>query len=486
MKFSRTLLPVAILSGLAITTPQLRSADDPSEVIKVLKQRVEELDQKVRTLERKAELNAEASVGRAKSATTVSIGQGGLQVRSADSNFVFKMRGYVQVDGRFYADRPFPASPSSTPGRSSYPASAGDTFLLRRVRPIFEGTVFDKFDYRVMLDFGHNTVSGSTIANQTVVQDAYVNARFVPEFQVFAGKLKEPVGLERLQSGGNLLFVERGLPTQLVPNRDVGAGVQGDFLDGILSYAVGAFNGVSDGGSGDFDTSDDEKDIAARVFAHPFKNSTISGLRGLGLGVAGTYGSQDGPVRSYLSPGQQRFFTYYNGIGTNASRPNVVPDGTHWRLSPQAYYYWGPLGVFGEYVISNQKLRRDDGGQTFKAFKNTAWQVAGSYFLTGEENSWKAVTPRKVFNPANGGWGAWEMAARVGELDVDDDIFSEGFASSSASASKAFSWGVGLNWHLNRNIKVNLSYDQTSFSGGDSPLLKNGEHVLFTRAQFSW
>ena len=66
-------------------------------------------------------------------------------------------------------------------------------------------------------------------------------------------------------------------------------GVQGDFLDGILSYAVGAFNGVSDGGSGDFDTSDDEKDIAARVFAHPFKNSTISGLRGLGLGVAGTY-----------------------------------------------------------------------------------------------------------------------------------------------------------------------------------------------------
>lgn len=475
-----------MLGALAITSNQVGAADETAEVIKALKQRVEELDQKVRILKRKDELDNEASAEKAKSATTVSIGQGGLQVRSADSNFVFKMRGYVQVDGRFYADSPFPAAPSSTPGRSSYPASAGDTFLLRRVRPIFEGTLFDKFDYRVMLDFGQNTVSGSTIANQTVVQDAYVNARFLPEFQVFAGKLKEPVGLERLQSGANLLFVERGLPTQLVPNRDVGAGVQGDFLGGILSYAVGAFNGVADGGSGDFDTSDGEKDIAARVFAQPFKSSSVSGLRGLGFGVSGTYGTQDGAVRTYSSPGQQRFFTYYNGVGTNASRPNVVADGTHWRLSPQAYYYWGPLGVFGEYVISNQKLRRDDGGQTFKTFHNAAWQVAGSYFLTGEENSWKAVTPRKSFNPANGGWGAWEIAARAGELDVDDDVFSEGFASSSVSASKAFSWGVGLNWHLNRNIKVNLTYDQTTFTGGDSPLLKNGEHVLFTRAQFSW
>src|SRR6185436_5205327 len=119
----------------------------------------------------------------------------------------------------------------------SYPASASDTFLLRRVRPIFEGTVFENYDYRVMLDFGQGV--SSSAANNGFVQDAYTTARFLPEFQVFAGKLKEPVGLERLQSGANLLFVERGLPTQLVPNRDVGAGLQGDLFGGSLSYAAG-------------------------------------------------------------------------------------------------------------------------------------------------------------------------------------------------------------------------------------------------------
>jgi len=170
-------------------------------------------------------------------------------VRSADSNFVFKVRGYVQADLRFYAD--------------DYPGgTANDTFLIRRARPIFEGTVYDKYDFRVMLDFASGI--NSSAANNGFLQDAYLNARFLPEFQVQVGKFKEPVGLERLQSGANLLFVERGYPTQLVPNRDVGVQLQGDLLGGLFRYEAGVFNGVADGGSGDADVSDDEKDIAGR------------------------------------------------------------------------------------------------------------------------------------------------------------------------------------------------------------------------------
>jgi len=60
-----------------------------------------------------------------------------------------------------------------------------------------------------------------------------------------------------------------------------------------------------------------------------------------------------------------------------------------------------------------------------------------------------------------GGWGAWEVAARFGQLDVDDDAFPL-YANPANSATEATSWGVGLNWHLNRNLKVNLSYEQTT------------------------
>ena len=44
------------------------------------------------------------------------------------------------------------------------------------------------------------------------------------------GKFKPPVGLERLVSDSDMLFVERALPTDLVPNRDVGVQVYGENL----------------------------------------------------------------------------------------------------------------------------------------------------------------------------------------------------------------------------------------------------------------
>jgi phosphate-selective porin OprO/OprP len=270
-----------------------------------------------------------------------------------------------------------------------------------------------------------------------------------------------------------------------VPNRDVGVQLQGDLFGGILRYETGIFNGVADSSSGDVDASDDEKDVAGRLFALPFKNTDANALRGLGVGVAGTIGNQDnGPVSRYRTPGQQQFFAYRSGAGT-LTAPNVVADGSHWRFAPQLYYYWGPFGLFSEYVVSDQELRLDAGTSIFTRAKNTGWQVAASYLLTGEENSWKGFTPKHNFSPGSGGWGAWELAARVGQLDVDDSLFPV-FANPATSASKATSWGVGLNWYLNKNITLNLDYEQTAFDGGTSGLLANGEKVFMSRVQFSF
>lgn len=433
-----------------------------------LLQRIEELEQRVKVLDRNRELGEEAATERAKAASTVSIGAGGLQVQSADTNFVLRVRGGLQVDGRFFTGE----------------AVANDTFLLRRVRPILEGTVFGKFDYRLMADFASGVTQ--TTANNGSVLDAYINARLSPAFQIQAGKFKEPVGLERLQSWRNLLFVERGFPTQLVPNRDTGLMLHGGFWNNALCYQAGVFNGTADGGSSDFDANDADKDFAGRLFVQPFKQSRTEALRGLGFGVAGTIGEHAGAPRAYVSDGAQRFFTYLTGTGM---QPNVVSDGNTWRVTPQGYYYWGPFGIFGEYVVSSQELRQAGGGAgagSRATLKNTAWQIAGSYFLTGENNSFEPVSPRKSFLPANGHWGAWEITTCVGELDVDDAAFPV-FANPAQSATKAFYWGVGLNWHLNRNVKLQFNYVTTDFDGGESnPALAQTEHLFLTRAQFAF
>lgn len=442
----RVSLLLAAATAVACPALSARAADEPS--IEQLKQTMQELDQKIRVLERKLELEAEDK--KAKPAPVLVAGEKGFGFESADGNFRLRLRGYLQTDARFFIND------GDVPDN--------DTFLIRRARPIVEGTLFQNFDFRFMPDF-----AGSS----TTIQDAYLNWRLRPEFQIQAGKFKAPVSLERLQSATALSFAERGFPAALLPNRDIGVMLHGSLFDARLDYAVGAFNGTTDSGSVIQD-SDDSKDVNARLFAHPFRAKPDSILRGLGLGIAGTYGEHEGAPRLYPTPGQQTFFSYNAG---------VVNDGTVWRLSPQAYYYYGPFGLLAEYAVSSQEVSL---GVNHATLHNSAWQVIATYVLTGEDASYRGVKPKHNINLDGSGWGAWEVAVRYGELDIDDDTFPV-FGNPATRASKAKSVGVGLNWYLNPMVKFSTDYAYTDFSGGDTgPVSGQNEHVIFTRFQVSF
>jgi phosphate-selective porin OprO/OprP len=428
---------------------------------------IEALDQKVKVLERQRELDQDKAADTAKSLPTVSLGLNGLVVRSADSNFLMNVHGYVQLDYRSYLNDNNPAN---------------NTFLLRRVRPIIEGTVFDRFDYRFMPDFGTGNGSGSTAGNNASLDDAYLNARFWPQIQLQAGKFKSPVGLERLQSTAELLFIETGFATQLTPNYDLGVEVHNNLFNSPISYAVGVFNGAIDGASDDADTNDEGKDIAGRLFFQPFLRSDKEALNKLGFGVGGSVGHHDGPLPSYKTPGQQTFFSYAS---------TVSAAGQQYRIDPQFFYYWGPFGLLGEYILSSQEVRAGASPQT-QRFNNTAWQLEASYFLTGDDNSFRsssrnAFRPSHPFNFGGDGWGALELVARVGQLSLDRDAFPTYVTSS--SAREATSWGIGLNWYLNSNVRFYLDFDSTSFNGGSKKpvaVTAQDEYALFGRVQFSF
>ncbi len=461
-------LAVLCFQIICATLAPVTVADERDDKIKALEQRLEAYDAKIRRLEERfgAQEKKDVPASKASAPPMVSVGASGFTMQSADTNFVLKLRGLLQVDSRTYID--------------DGGIKNNDTFLLRRVRPIIEGTVFRDFDFRFMPEFGG---SGSPS-----IRDAWINYRYSPELQLRAGKFKQPVGLEQLQSISSILFVERSLASALTPARDIGFQLHGEVLDGVLSYAAGIFNGIGDGRTSSNVDFDDEKAFAGRLFAQPFRKTDLAPVRKLGFGIAGSFANMEGALglpqnNGYVTDGQQQFFTYRTS-GT-AGRPNVIADGDHWRLSPQASWYWGPFSLLGEYVISSQRLRRTDTG-VFGTMNNTAWHVAASYVLTGEDASDKGVVPRKPFDPHVNSWGALEVAVRYAQLNVDDDAFPL-FADPTTSASEAAAWAVGLNWYLNKNLRASVDFFYTDFEDGRAgSVTHQNEKAVFTRLQLAF
>ncbi len=415
--------------------------------------RFDALDQKVRLLEGKKELELKQS-------PIIKAGRDGFQLKSADGYYEIRFKGNVQSDARFF--------PADSAGLNT------DTFFFKTARPIVEGSIGKYFDFRIMPDFGQG---------QAILQDLYLEANLRPQVRIRMGKFKSPFGLERLQNETDTLFVERGLPTLLVPNRDTGLQVHGDLWNGAFSYAVGVFNGVVDGGSSDTDDNSG-KDFAGRIFAHPFRLTRYELLKGLGVGVSGTVGDRSGSlaslgVSSYKTSGLATFFRYRS----DGTLPGTVfGAGTQYRVSPQAYYYAGRFGLLTEYVVSSQEVQK---GSNAATLRNRAWQAAASYVLTGENASYRGVIPKYALEGGSGGKGAWEIAARFSQLDIDDNAFPL-FANPQTAASRAREWAIGLNWYLNRNVKVVLDYDRSDFKNGALGGNRQPENGVMTRLQFAY
>jgi phosphate-selective porin OprO and OprP len=379
----------------------------------------------------------------------VTVGPGGFTVQSADGDYALRIGADLQTDVRTFT------------GKGS--SALTDQILLRRVRPTISGTVYKYIDFFFRPDFGQGTV---------VIYDAYAQLNYIPHFAIRAGKFKPGVGLERLQSDDDTTFIERGLPTLLVPSRAIGFQVSGDLVNHRVGYQLGVFNPVPDNSLSDTSPSN-SRDYTARILTTPFQPETnlLSGL-GFGLGTQG--GSMDGvALPAYKTVGQNTFFNFNSG---------VTSAGHRTTLAPQGFYYLGPFGLFVEDTVNEEEFEKST---IRKDIALRSWQVQVSYVLTGEKKSFGSPNPKHPFSLANHGWGAWELAARTGDFKVDQNMFNYGFASLTSSPNLAREWVGGVNWYLNRIFRISVDYGHTNFENG----AVNGDHpaerVILARFQFN-
>ena len=383
-------------------------------------------------------------------AAVAASGTSGFSLQSGDGQYQLQIRGLLHVDGRYF------------PGDGA--PEADNEFLLRRARWSVDG----KFGKRIAVLLRPESSNGVT-----QVIDAYIDAKIRDNVSLRAGKFKPPVGLERLQAATDLRMIERSLVTELVPTRDIGLQLSG--TASRISWAVGIFNGVADGRSGDL--GDDGKlEVAARLFAEPFVRRN-SGDSVFGFGVGASTGSRAGSpstplFSSYRSAGQNAIF-FYRG-GTDAT----FADGERWRISPQAYWYRGPFGVLGEWARVGHAVRRalvdrsDD-------LVHDAWQISGEWNITGEHTGYRGA-------PAP---GTIQLVARIECLTIDDSAFAAGadsFADPAAAVSEARSMGLGINWFVWPGLKTSLVYRHTDFTGGALAGNRPDEQLVSARMQFAF
>ena len=370
----------------------------------------------------------------------------GMKLKSQDGTFQAQVGAYFQADTAF---------------QSNDKTDFSNGTELRRGRISVGGTVFTDWDYKIEADFGATTIGGST--NTVTVTDAFLRYNGFKLVALTVGNFKVPFGLEAVSSGKYMTFMERGLPFSFLSLRRLGgmAGTNGD------NWTVSA------GWFGDGITAQNADDEGAMIAGRATWAPIFGTDRVLHLGFSGgrvdppqatggkleTVRFRSKPEANIITDGltESSALTDADGNAFGLSSGRLVDTGSikgdvssYSVFSGEVAGVFGPFSVQGEYIRAdvNRSAATDAGFDGFYAF--------GSWFITGESRVYKAdkgvfdmVVPRQPFSLKSGGIGAWEVAVRYSNLDLNDEDIRGGDMDDLT---------VGLNWYINQYVRLSANY----------------------------
>jgi phosphate-selective porin OprO/OprP len=354
----------------------------------------------------------------------------GLKFASADGAFSIALGTLQQLDYAAY---------------NGDGTDIADGSQLRRSRLSLGGTLFKDWQYRVEYEFRQ---SGS--GNGTQITDAYVAYMAMKPFVITVGQFKPSFSMEALTADKNATFMERALPFYLVTPLVVRTpGVQLASSGSFWSLA----GGVSSSPLSDSSSGDEGWGYAARGTIVPYlKDGKL-----LHIGVAYTWRK---PTQDNTTVGTGASAVTTSGVTFSAKpesdqAPSLV--GTGALADTQSYDFIGSefaaaagaASLQGEYEWVN--VSRDNGKPDLSF---TSWYAQAAYTLTGEARPYKVdkgvfegIKPAHPFGAD--GWGAFEVAARVSQIDLNDGALHGG---------KLRDATLGLSWYLNGFMRVSANY----------------------------
>jgi phosphate-selective porin OprO/OprP len=265
------------------------------------------------------------------------------------------------------------------------------------------------------------------------------------------GKQKEPISMERGTGMVFLPFQERSATADaMMPGRNHGIVLSGTSLEERMSWAGGVFNNWIDSPVSFEETPNQ---YVGRVTTVAWSSKDESNLFHLGFGLRHTDAKLG--LRYHTEPEFNQSPTFVDTDLFSANSSMLYDVEASWRKGP----YW----LNFEYVY-NDVDSPEFGDPSFNGYNLTA-----SWVLSGEMRSYdrKSGTFRAVpvsKSVYQGGWGAWELAARWSELDLTDGSIEGG---------ETEILSLGVNWWLTPTFQASINYrsiglDQSGLSGRSS------------------
>lgn len=435
--------------------------------------------------------------------TAWSFDNGRPQVQSADGRFLMAFRARIQFDTALF-DQRSNLGPSNVQFKDLASGS-----IVRRFYFGAEGRAFRDFWYEFRMDLGGANAEGSNaIVNLARVAYNWGNVAYPnePHFRINAGIIQPLFTYGDSVSSSSTTLMERGDVVNLAiagyGADDHRRGVELTFQqadifrpgDNLVVSAAYTGQPTTAPAGTPTNTTDEGTQIVSRVayrlWSDGFSNLQIGGNFAHIFNLTGA--AAPGGVRTIALQDRPEIRVDGNRLVSTAASTILGASTVATNIPEKGGGLWGLEGggnwrnffLYGEYMQFG--VDRDVGCAGCTPFGGTAgvnpgdpkftgWYVEGSWILTGETKTYQANAtnnematfnnPRVItpFDWNAGTWGAWELAARYSDLDLN---WHEGVAGQTAAQAPVGGIrggeekivSLGINWYFNNNVLMRFDY----------------------------
>lgn len=418
---STALGAAAVLAGPAFAG----SAAATQNEIDTLKMQMEMLQQKLNDLQIQTASDIKGLKG---GDATVSLKGGKFSVKSNDGQYEFKLTGRAHFDV---------ATADTDSTLAKYNAGAN----FRRAEIGASGFFMKDWHYGIAYQFG-----GSGTDSTGSLKEAFLSYEGFENLALQIGAISLPLTLDYATSSNDITFIERPAAVNMMIGlgSDDGRSAVGATYANNGLFAMAYYTKDRPGNLDPKNSA--ESDNAVGRLAYAFN---LGGESVLHVGASGTHafhvqGKSGVPASLSLAdrPGiRVNDIKYFGATVTNVDSASYY--------GPELAFASGPFRAQGEYYKYDIKTKLGGGDYSFSSY-----YVQASYILTGESYKYKdSAAAFKGVSPDNpvgkGGFGAWEIAARYGNSDMNDRSIVGGEEKLTT---------VGLNWYPNSSVRFMANY----------------------------